>query len=426
MTPALPTVSIVIPTRNRRALLRRSLGALAAQSYPLAAMEAIVVADGCEDGTRDVAREAWPFAVRLIEQSAAGPAAARNRGAEAATGELLLFLDDDVEAGPSLVAAHAGAHGGGSRPRVAIGYLPPALQGRTDLFAIMLRAWWEAMFERLRDPGHRFAYSDLLSGNFSVERLLFGRTGGFEESLRCHEDYELGFRLIAAGAELVFVPAAVGTHHEFTDLARALRRKYDEGQADVALSRRHPGLVPVLPMSAPCTHLSRRGRALQRLAREAPALGDRVEACCRSYLRLLEGCRLRGRWRRLLDELLCYWYWRGVADAQGGASLEARASSQVPDAPLLDVDLRRGLDAAAWQLDALLPAAIRLRWGPLVIGTVPTRPGAEPLRGRHLRSLLRERFAVRLSEALLYDGLIADPPGQVPAQSERLLAGRQA
>src|SRR5262245_47332862 len=213
-----PRVSIVIPTRNRRASVERALASLAAQSYPAPAFEVIVVADGCDDGTPAIPAEGRPFSLRVIDQPARGPSAARNAGAAAARGDLLIFMDDDIEPRPGFVAAHVQAHADRDPARVAIGYLPPQLQGRRDFFAIMLRAWWEAMFGRWRGPGYRFSYSDLLSGNFSLGTTLFTAVGRFDESLRCHEDYELGFRLIAAGARFTFAPEAAGWHHERTDL----------------------------------------------------------------------------------------------------------------------------------------------------------------------------------------------------------------
>ena len=87
------------------------------------------------------------------------------------------------------------------------------MQGRRDFFGVTLRGWWDAMFERMREPGHRFSYKDLLSGNFSIRRSLFRQVGGFNERLPCHEDYELGFRLIRSGARLTFAEAAAGWHH---------------------------------------------------------------------------------------------------------------------------------------------------------------------------------------------------------------------
>ena len=394
------TVSIVIPTYHRPASLERALRALSAQSYPLSAVETIVVVDGGGGATGDIGNQDWPFVLRVLEQPALGPAAARNRGASASTGELLIFLDDDIEPFAGLVAAHVRAHDG-EVARVAIGYLPPQLQGRRDFLAIMLRAWWESMFERMREPGHRFAYNDLLSGNFSIERQLFTAVGGFDESLRCHEDYELGVRLIAGGARLQFAPDAVGWHHEHTTLARALGRKRDEGQADVVLARKYPELAAALPLCAPDDRLTRRGKALKKLALASPPVGDRLEASCRSALSLLEGARLRSRWRRLLDDLLSYWYWRGVRDSLGGSSLdtvhrEARAIE--PD--VLEIDLQRGLETAMQQVDAAHAHAVRLRWGLIDVGSVDPQPGAERLEGRHLRGLLRTRLARPLAKAI--------------------------
>ena len=391
-------VSIVIPTHNRRAAATRTLHALAHQCCLRTTFEVILVADGCTDNTAGLATAEWPMPVRVLEQSHAGPAAARNRGAVEAVGDLLVFLDDDIEVLPGFVAAHVAAHV--APDIVAIGYLPTKLQGRRDLFTGMLRAWWEAMFERMRDPGHRFTYADLLSGNFSVSRQLFERTGGFDEKLHCHEDYELGYRLIAAGARFQFVPAAAGWHHEHTDLARALGRKHDEGRADVALAQRYPKLAAALPLARPHTHLTRRGRLLRHLAVAHPAAGDLADALCRRLLGVLEATRLRTRWRRLLDDRLSYWYWRGVGEALGGASPDEL--TRAPETPpfLHALDLQGGLTHAAAEIDAVHPQGVSLQWGSLVIGTIAPEPGAEPLQGRHLRSLLRTRFAPAFRQTL--------------------------
>jgi GT2 family glycosyltransferase len=397
VTSAAVSLAIIIPTHDRRASVERTLRALSSQSYLPEWTEIIVVADGCSDGTADIATVGWAVPVRIIEQARQGPAAARNRGAAAATADILIFLDDDIEVWPGFVAAHLEAQG--SDPaRVVIGYLPPDLQGRRDFFAVMLRGWWEAMFDKMRDPGHRFSYSDLLSGNFSISRSLFEEVRGFDDSLQCHEDYELGFRLIEKGARFGFAERAAGWHHEHTDLMRALWRKRDEGRADVALALRHPALTPVLPLSRDAGLLTGRGRLLRTLARTRPGVGDLIENSCRSMLDLLEFARLRTRWRRLLDDLLSYWYWRGVGESIGSRTVPGLF--RAPDAVLYDLDLRQGLAAAIQEIDDARPEALRLCWDSFVIGNVPTQPGAEPLRGRHLPSLLRRQFAARFADTL--------------------------
>ena len=249
-------------------------------------------------------------------------------------------------------------------------------------------------------PGHRFTYADLLSGNFSVSRQLFERAGGFDEKLHCHEDYELGYRLIAAGARFQFVPAAAGWHHEHTDLARALGRKHDEGRADVALAQRYPKLAAALPLARPHTHLTRRGRLLRHLAVAHPAAGNSPTHCaggCSAFWRR-RGCARGGAvcWMTGCR----YWSWRGVGESLGGASPDEL--TRAPETPpvLHALDLRGGLTHAAAEIDAVRPQGVSLQWGPLVIGTIAPEPGAEPLQGRHLRSLLRTRFAPAFRQTL--------------------------
>ena len=267
-----PTVSVIIPTHNRCASLQRALGALRAQTYSLREVEVIVVADGCADDTADVVgRYTAPFTLCLIDQPGQGPAAARNCGAAQARGQLLLFMDDDIEPASCWIEAHVSAHAGRT-DRVVIGYLPPFIQEPADFFHIELRGWWEAMFQPMRRSDHRFGYWDLLSGNFSLPAELFFRVGGFDPTLWCHEDYELGFRLIQAGASFIFAEDAWGYHHEVTDLDRSLERKYQEGRADVMIGHRHAELRPALPLARfgePWSSLSRRLRRLLSRRRHA-------------------------------------------------------------------------------------------------------------------------------------------------------------
>jgi hypothetical protein len=369
----------------------------------------------------------------VIEQTRQGAAVARNRGAAAATADVLIFLDDDIEVRPGFVSAHVRAHNDGDARRVVIGYLPPDVQGRRDFFAVMLRSWWEAMFDRMRDPGHRFSYSDLLSGNFSIRRSFFRQAGGFDEGFQCHEDYELGFRLIGAGARFAFVEGAAGWHHEHTDLLRALRRKRDEGRADVALARRHPALTPILQLCrCDAGELTRRSRLLRTLALARPAAGDLFESQCRSMLALLEAARLRTRWRRLLDDLLGYWYWRGVGEALGQDSVtELCRTNGSPQGVMYDLDLSHGLSAATREIEEAQPEGVRLFWGSRVIGTVAPVAGAEPLQGRHLPSLLRQRFARPLGETLAFErqregsAKLVSPAVQVAEATADEWAGRR-
>ncbi len=101
---ARPAISVVVATYNRRAVLARTLPTLFAQDLPPGQYEVIVVVDGSTDGTAEWLRGLRPRqAFRVLEQPNLGPAAARNAGLAAARGGLILFLDDDILCGPTLL-----------------------------------------------------------------------------------------------------------------------------------------------------------------------------------------------------------------------------------------------------------------------------------------------------------------------------------
>lgn len=404
MRESTPTVSVVIPTHNRSAALGRTLDALATQTYRLNLIEVLVVADGCSDDTGKVlGRYSPPFKLRVVEQEGQGPAVARNHGATLATGRLLVFLDDDIQAAPQLIETHVRAHQ--KQPgQVVIGYLPPVLQVQTGFFRLSLRAWWENKFTMMSEPGHRYTFRDLLSGNFSLEAEMFAAIGGFDPALYCHEDYELGIRLIKAGASLTFAPEALGYHYEITQMSRSFRRKYDEGRADVLIGRRHPELRPALPL-ARAGSWSRLNYVLRAAAFAWPASESLFAAGSGFALRIFERLRMRDLWRRLLDNMLDYWYWRGVAKEIGTERALADFLHSAPsrtdgDGSEIEIDLRDGLEAAERRLSEERPASVRIRYGRQAVGRIPPRLDAERLSGAHLRAILATTMAWPLLNAL--------------------------
>ncbi|HET7584844.1 MAG TPA: glycosyltransferase [Gemmatimonadaceae bacterium] len=410
-----PRVSVIIPTHDRRDTLRQTLQALAKQEFPFERMEVVVVCDACSDGTDQMVREFQaPFSLRLVRQRAAGAGASRNAGVAASTGELLLFLDDDVEPTPGLVAAHVRAHGAG-RDRVVVGPYPPVAPGRLSLYRIQMREWWERQFHTMRQPGHRFTYRDVVSGNLSLSRELFTRVEGFDPAITGAggEDWELGVRLLAAGAELTFAPDALAAHHEHSDLARSFARTRQEGRSDVRIGMRHPALRPSLPLGA--VHANERADALLRFfAFDVPLLGGMIATLLRHALTLLERARLRQLWRALSGALRRYWYWRGVAErirsARALRAFVAEGAAARVEEPLLELDLRHGVEEAERALDAQRPAGARLRCGAVEIGVIPALPAAERLRGAHLRPALAAMAPATLI-ALAADRVL--PPVQI-------------
>ncbi len=398
------TVSVIIPTHNRSKSLLRTLDSLRVQTYPLEQFEVVVVADGCTDRTIEMLRNYdAPFALRILEKRNNGPSAARNHGAANSSGRLLLFLDDDVEPTAHLIEAHVQRHRQ-LIDQVVIGPYIPVFQERDDFIYVARRAWWENKFYSMRQVGHRYSYQDLVGGNLSLKKDLFNRVGGFDSSfpVYVHEDYELGMRLINAGARFTFCSEALAYHHETVDLDRSLQRARLEGRADVHIGRRHPELRPVLPLAPTNMSILSVDRLMMALAFRRQKIGNEFINCLRPILYLLERARLRRRWSILFKGLLSLSYWLGAAEELGTlqelenfldgepAHFDDEGDTQ------LEIDVREGIEVAERRLDEERPASARIHYGHQPVGRIPSQPGSERLRGVHLRPILATELAIPL------------------------------
>ncbi|MFI1826487.1 glycosyltransferase family 2 protein [Streptomyces sp. NPDC020412] len=241
-------VSVVVPTRDKPDSLRLALACLAVQTCP-APMEVVVVDDGSGSDTRDVvaaATGALPHTLnmRTVPGPLRGRAAARNAGAAASLGDVLLFLDDDVLLPPTAVRAHLAAqvrrldtcvHGpvhdlpgarrllravevAGAVPADPYGAATGGAYGRTVVTALE-RFVAETADGRVPPVA---PWLTCVGANTSMPRALWRRAGGFDESFGTTwgcEDLELGRRLWSLGAGMRLEGAAPGVHltHERPD-----------------------------------------------------------------------------------------------------------------------------------------------------------------------------------------------------------------
>lgn len=235
-------VSVVIPTYNRCAQLMRVIDALREQTFPMAHFETVVVSDGSTDGTNEYLQTVeTPFCLVHVVQENAGVAAARNAGVEHASGELILFIDDDVVPTPSLLAEHVETHrrhaGADERTLVVMGpMLTPAdfaLLPWVDWEQSMLMKQYDDMAEGRWEPTARQFYT----GNASLPRADILAVGGFDTTFRRAEDVELAYRLAERGARFLFNGGAVGYHYASRTFASWLRTPYAYGRNDVIFTR---------------------------------------------------------------------------------------------------------------------------------------------------------------------------------------------
>ncbi len=212
---ALRTVSVVIPTYNRCAILGGCLEALADQGLD-ADLEVLVVDDGSADETeRTVADLAARLPVRLLHQAHAGPAAARNLGIREARGELIVIINDDTIAGEGFLAGHLKLHRFfGPNDRVAVlgaRRFPSGTARRVMNFLFEGVPLYTPLHEEARGwRGHK----RFITFSLSAPRRSFHRYGFFDESFPTAlvEDIELGWRWEAAGCRVFFEPDIRATH----------------------------------------------------------------------------------------------------------------------------------------------------------------------------------------------------------------------
>lgn len=190
-------VSIVVPVGGPAAAWGRCARSLARLNPPPG--EIVVVLDGRNE---DLAATAIGIGAELVElERRGGPARARNRGAQAARGEILLFLDSDVDAPPDLVAAVAGLLAEEDRPAAVIGSYDDA-PGDPGFLSQYRNLMHHHVHQAARPEASTF-----WAGCGAVSRQVFLDVGGFDESYvrPSVEDIELGARLIAAGHEIRLV-----------------------------------------------------------------------------------------------------------------------------------------------------------------------------------------------------------------------------
>lgn len=179
------SISVIIPAHNAAPWLAEAIASVAAQDVPA---QIIVVDDGSTDGTAAVARRLGAQVLR--HDAARGPSAARNTGARVAGGDALLFLDADDRLLPGALAQGAACRA--AHPGAAFTY---GAHRRVDA---AWRPLTPPVLERC-EPDARLAF---LRTNCvgMIATALFDRTklleaGGFDESLRQCEDYDLFLRL---------------------------------------------------------------------------------------------------------------------------------------------------------------------------------------------------------------------------------------
>lgn len=230
-------MSIIIPTFNRGAILKRALDGLLQQDCQ-DPFEIIIIDDGSADSTEEIVeeikRERKDFPIQYYKQKNKGSSSARNRGIAMSQGPIILFMDDDMFPTPSFVKAHLKAHKRGD------GLVAQGPVIHTDSLDQPFLAT-----KKLQDISRAF----FATGNTSLYKKHLIESGGFDEDFTVYgwEDLELGGRLKRLGLKKIFVEEAKGYHYkepfQMSKLPALKKREVERGRMAQVYVKKDPSFA---------------------------------------------------------------------------------------------------------------------------------------------------------------------------------------
>ncbi len=251
--------SIIIPTHKRPDLLHNLLESLSKQKTAHR-FEVIVINDGSDAdlGMLEVEFSDISTGIIYLDQNR-GRAFARNEGVRHSSGNILIFVDDDMTVVGDFVERHVSACTGPTDVVIGNVLSPPEYKSH-PLARYVERQGIHKLKSRQKIPPRC-----VRTGNVSLSRELFDKAGQFDESIwKYGEDIDLGMKLCHAGANFVFAAGAVSYHHHPPDLDDMITKMKEYGRYTVPLLvAHHPELKKAIKL-----HFAEP----LRLARENPVM----------------------------------------------------------------------------------------------------------------------------------------------------------
>jgi glycosyltransferase involved in cell wall biosynthesis len=234
-------ISVIIPTYNGAHKIETVLSALTQQT--VLPFEIIVVVDGSTDNTIEVVKsfEQIFSRLRIIQQANSGRAAVRNRGASEASGDILIFYDDDMKPHPDSVAQHASFHGkqNGILSGNQVEHERPDKTEIQNYKAHLTWMWTSKYSDGLNklNPSNLF----FTAANCSIKKSIFIALGGFDNTLTDAEDHDFAARALENGIDVFFDKENIALHNDPITCHSYINRLRAYAEAHQKLKQLHPG-----------------------------------------------------------------------------------------------------------------------------------------------------------------------------------------
>lgn len=197
-------ISVVVPAFNSEKTIGQCLASLLNQTFPRESYEVIVVNDGSTDSTERILK--W-YSVEALTQKNQGPAAARNAGVGKASGEIILFTDDDCVPSANWIEEMAKPF----RDKEVAAVKGAYKTKQESVVARFAQIEFEERFEMLK----KVEYIDMVDTySAGYRKEIFLRMKGFDATFPVanNEDTELSYRMFNHGYKMIFNPNAVVCH----------------------------------------------------------------------------------------------------------------------------------------------------------------------------------------------------------------------
>jgi GT2 family glycosyltransferase len=240
-------LSVCIPTYSPEATLAATIDSLICQKEKIDQL-VIVIDNKKHAGYKETLENKYSgiFNLTAHVQPNTGRAGARNKCAQLATGDVLLFLDDDMLTSPDLVSKHLAYHEKGNKVVVGNGYRDET-KARNDFAKYLVavdKIWQRGIPEKCEVTYQAFVFT---ACNMSISKAVFEQFNGFDARLKDSEDFDLGMRLLEGGMRIMYDRTLLAWPSDWPDIRGFISRHNSYAAGKKELVKLHPEYLKHFP-----------------------------------------------------------------------------------------------------------------------------------------------------------------------------------
>ncbi len=236
-------LSVIIPTYNRKGMLKGCLNSLFEQTYPKDRYEIIVVDDGSTDGTEDLVKNLQKSYSNLVylKQQNQGPAAARNLGAQHAKADIFVFTDSDCVMPPDFLNNVVSCFKRNPGISACTGQeIPIFVNGPFKKLSEYFKSYYEKKRKKETIFDKLTPQAKLIGSRSAIKKGDFWHIGGGDAELKPPgEDVDLGSRFLKEGFKICITDNIFIYHIQRGKIFDLFRRYYNFGILDTAHYKRY-------------------------------------------------------------------------------------------------------------------------------------------------------------------------------------------